>query len=166
MALSLALQERDGIRAAAMTLFGDLVTAMAGRELSGLRTQVHQSMVPLLLHLKDCCPAVVMVSACRGAFPGWTGEPQVAGGPQSEALQRAVGPPEGKAAPWGSSVDLRWFLWWTEVHPVHACTHTQAHVLTCSRAVCGGSPWPFRSLLCPQHPTQAGGLGRSLNLVK
>ncbi|EFB21117.1 hypothetical protein PANDA_010564 [Ailuropoda melanoleuca] len=52
--------ERDGIRAAAMTLFGDLVTAMAGRELSGLRTQVHQSMVPLLLHLKDCCPAVVM----------------------------------------------------------------------------------------------------------
>ncbi|XP_035965371.2 maestro heat-like repeat family member 5 [Halichoerus grypus] len=51
--------ERDGIRAAAMALFGDLVAAMAGRELSGLRTQVHQSMVPLLLHLKDRCPAVV-----------------------------------------------------------------------------------------------------------
>ncbi|XP_045634024.1 LOW QUALITY PROTEIN: maestro heat-like repeat family member 5 [Ursus americanus] len=51
--------ERDGIRAAAMALFGDLVAAMAGRELSGLRTQVHQSMVPLLLHLKDCCPAVI-----------------------------------------------------------------------------------------------------------
>nr|XP_054374902.1 maestro heat-like repeat family member 5 isoform X8 [Pongo abelii] len=50
--------ERDGIRAAAMALFGDLVVAMADRELSGLRTQVHQSMVPLLLHLKDQCPAV------------------------------------------------------------------------------------------------------------
>ncbi|XP_054354223.2 maestro heat-like repeat family member 5 isoform X6 [Pongo pygmaeus] len=51
-------KERDGIRAAAMALFGDLVVAMADRELSGLRTQVHQSMVPLLLHLKDQCPAV------------------------------------------------------------------------------------------------------------
>ncbi|XP_047582502.1 maestro heat-like repeat family member 5 isoform X2 [Lutra lutra] len=51
--------ERAGIRAAAMALFGDLVAAVAGRELSGLRAQVHQSMVPLLLHLRDCCPAVV-----------------------------------------------------------------------------------------------------------
>ncbi|XP_017750668.1 PREDICTED: maestro heat-like repeat family member 5 isoform X12 [Rhinopithecus bieti] len=51
-------KERDRIRAAAMALFGDLVAAMADRELSGLRTQVHQSMVPLLLHLKDRCPAV------------------------------------------------------------------------------------------------------------
>ncbi|XP_073749382.1 maestro heat-like repeat family member 5 isoform X4 [Callorhinus ursinus] len=51
--------ERAGIRAAAMALFGDLVAAMVDRELRGLRTQVHQSMVPLLLHLKDCCPAVV-----------------------------------------------------------------------------------------------------------
>lgn len=79
VALSPALQERDGIRAAAMALFGDLVAAMAGRELSGLRTQVHQSMVPLLLHLKDCCPAVITVSACRGAFPGCAGKTQVAG---------------------------------------------------------------------------------------
>ncbi|XP_006152171.1 maestro heat-like repeat family member 5 [Tupaia chinensis] len=50
--------ERDKIRAAAMALFGDLVAAMGNRALSGLRTQVHQSMVPLLLHLKDPCPAV------------------------------------------------------------------------------------------------------------
>ncbi|XP_058300138.1 maestro heat-like repeat family member 5 isoform X9 [Hylobates moloch] len=50
--------ERNRIRAAAMGLFGDLVAATADRELSGLRTQVHQSMVPLLLHLKDQCPAV------------------------------------------------------------------------------------------------------------
>ncbi|XP_055143388.1 maestro heat-like repeat family member 5 isoform X4 [Symphalangus syndactylus] len=50
--------ERNTIRAAAMALFGDLVAATADRELSGLRTQVHQSMVPLLLHLKDQCPAV------------------------------------------------------------------------------------------------------------
>ncbi|XP_045416422.1 maestro heat-like repeat family member 5 [Lemur catta] len=52
--------ERDKIRAAAMALFGDLVAAMADGELSSLRTQVHQSMVPLLLHLKDECPAVAM----------------------------------------------------------------------------------------------------------
>ncbi|KAM5280715.1 maestro heat-like repeat family member 5 [Ctenodactylus gundi] len=52
--------ERDQIRAAAMALFGDLVTVMAGRKLDGLRTQVHQSMVPLLLHLKDECPAVAV----------------------------------------------------------------------------------------------------------
>ncbi|XP_012907267.1 maestro heat-like repeat family member 5 isoform X1 [Mustela putorius furo] len=51
--------ERAGIRAAAMALFGDLVATVASRELSGLRAQVHQSMVPLLLHLRDCCPAVV-----------------------------------------------------------------------------------------------------------
>ncbi|XP_015445694.1 maestro heat-like repeat family member 5 [Pteropus alecto] len=51
--------ERDGIRVAAMALFGDLVAAMAGREPRSLKTQVQQSMVPLLLHLKDRCPAVV-----------------------------------------------------------------------------------------------------------
>ncbi|XP_053414671.1 maestro heat-like repeat family member 5 [Nycticebus coucang] len=50
--------ERDTVRAAAMALFGDLVAVMADREPSSLRTQVHQSMVPLLLHLKDKCPAV------------------------------------------------------------------------------------------------------------
>nr|KAF6405283.1 hypothetical protein HJG63_013517 [Rousettus aegyptiacus] len=50
--------ERDGIRAAAVALFGDLVAAMAGREPRSLRTQVQQSLVPLLLHLEDRCPAV------------------------------------------------------------------------------------------------------------
>ncbi|XP_029779196.1 LOW QUALITY PROTEIN: maestro heat-like repeat family member 5 [Suricata suricatta] len=51
--------ERDGMRAAAMVLFGNLVAALTDKELSGLRTQVHQSLVPLLLHLQDRCPAVV-----------------------------------------------------------------------------------------------------------
>ncbi|KAM6171859.1 maestro heat-like repeat family member 5 [Erethizon dorsatum] len=50
--------EQDQIRAAAMALFGDLVTSMAGGKLSDLQTQVYQGMVPLLLHLKDQCPAV------------------------------------------------------------------------------------------------------------
>ncbi|XP_058524341.1 maestro heat-like repeat family member 5 isoform X1 [Ochotona princeps] len=50
--------ERDTVRAAAMALFGDLVAGITGRETSDLRNQVHQSMVPLLLHLKDQCPAV------------------------------------------------------------------------------------------------------------
>nr|XP_023422218.1 maestro heat-like repeat family member 5 [Cavia porcellus] len=52
--------ERDQIRAAAMALFGDLVTSMANGNPSDLQTQVYQSMVPLLLHLKDQCPAVAM----------------------------------------------------------------------------------------------------------
>ncbi|XP_037658550.1 LOW QUALITY PROTEIN: maestro heat-like repeat family member 5 [Choloepus didactylus] len=51
--------ERDGIRAAAMALFGDLVATVEGREPGGLRTQVLQSMMALLLHQKDHCPAVV-----------------------------------------------------------------------------------------------------------
>ncbi|XP_027416515.1 maestro heat-like repeat family member 5 [Bos indicus x Bos taurus] len=51
--------ERDGVRAAAVALFGDLVASVAGRQLGGLRAQVHQSMLPLLLRLKDPCPAVV-----------------------------------------------------------------------------------------------------------
>lgn len=73
------LQERDRIRAAAMALFGDLVTVMAGREPSSLRTQVYQSMVPLLLHLKDHCPAVITVSARLVGGPR-VGGPRVAGG--------------------------------------------------------------------------------------
>ncbi|XP_052508006.1 maestro heat-like repeat family member 5 [Budorcas taxicolor] len=51
--------ERDEVRAAAMALFGDLVASVAGQQLGGLRTQVQQTMVPLLLHLKDHCPTVV-----------------------------------------------------------------------------------------------------------
>ncbi|XP_031201690.1 maestro heat-like repeat family member 5 isoform X3 [Mastomys coucha] len=51
--------EQDKVRAAAMALFGDLVATVADKELSNLRTQVCQSMVALLLHLKDQCPAVV-----------------------------------------------------------------------------------------------------------
>ncbi|KAL6031674.1 hypothetical protein STEG23_026343, partial [Scotinomys teguina] len=51
--------DRDNIRAAAIALFGDLVATMTDRELSALRLQVCQSMVPLLLYLKDQCPAVV-----------------------------------------------------------------------------------------------------------
>lgn len=64
------LQEQDTIRAAAMALFGDLVAMITGRETSDLRNQVHQSMVPLLLHLKDQCPAVTKVSAhlSQGAY--------------------------------------------------------------------------------------------------
>lgn len=51
-----------------MALFGNLVATIADKELSGLRPQVCLSMVPLLLHLKDQCPAVVTVSAHLQAF--------------------------------------------------------------------------------------------------
>ncbi|XP_065758677.1 maestro heat-like repeat family member 5 [Muntiacus reevesi] len=52
--------ERDRVRAAAMALFGELVASVTGQKFGSLRTQVHKSMVPLLLHLKDHCPTVVM----------------------------------------------------------------------------------------------------------
>lgn len=74
-----------------MSLFGDLVATVADRELSGMRTQVCQSMVPLLLHLKDQCPAVVMVSANLQALWSWqrdraarSGHPQ--GSPDHQPL--------------------------------------------------------------------------------
>lgn len=65
-----------------MALFGDLVATMTDRELTGLRSQVCQSMVPLLLYLKDQCPAVVTVSTHPQAFhlgqgpgPAWPAGP-------------------------------------------------------------------------------------------
>ncbi|XP_055981380.1 maestro heat-like repeat family member 5 [Sorex fumeus] len=50
--------ERDEIRAAAMALFGDLVAATESGGPESLGAQVHLSLVPLLLHLKDPSPAV------------------------------------------------------------------------------------------------------------
>ncbi|XP_049628923.1 maestro heat-like repeat family member 5 [Suncus etruscus] len=50
--------ERDKIRAAAMALFGDVVTVTAGMVPACLHAQVHQGLVPLLLHLHDHSPAV------------------------------------------------------------------------------------------------------------
>lgn len=74
------MQERDEVRAAAMALFGDLVVSVAGQQLGSLRTQVQQTMVPLLLHLKDHCPTVVTVSARVRPSPGGAGAPRWAGG--------------------------------------------------------------------------------------
>ncbi|XP_028919961.1 maestro heat-like repeat family member 5 isoform X2 [Ornithorhynchus anatinus] len=54
--------ERDQVRAAAISLFGDLVTVMEGKDRSTLKTQVCRSLVSLLLHLKDDSPAVVTKS--------------------------------------------------------------------------------------------------------
>ncbi|XP_056678967.1 maestro heat-like repeat family member 5 isoform X3 [Monodelphis domestica] len=54
--------ERNKIRASAINLFGDLVTTMAGKDYYTLKPHVHQALVPLLMHLKDKCPQVVMKS--------------------------------------------------------------------------------------------------------
>ncbi|XP_043820889.1 maestro heat-like repeat family member 5 [Dromiciops gliroides] len=54
--------ERDKVRASAISLFGDLVISMEGKDYHTLKPQVHQSLIPLLVHLKDKCPAVITKS--------------------------------------------------------------------------------------------------------
>lgn len=97
-----------------MALFGDLVATMEGKELSGLRTQVYQSMVPLLLHLKDKCPKVAMVSAPPEAR-------QADGLHLGQGLggQMAAGLPERRGSP-GPHTAL-----WTTALP--ACPHMHTH---------------------------------------
>lgn len=119
-----------------MALFGDLVAAMAGRALSGLRTQVHQSMVPLLLHLKDSCPAVVTVSAHQPAL-AWAR--LRAGG-----LQMAVGLPDSKGCSLGRQVwPPRWFPHSLHEHtPVHTHVHTGQYTVSPANC-CVPSAWPI-----------------------
>ncbi|XP_066228870.1 maestro heat-like repeat family member 5 [Saccopteryx leptura] len=90
--------EREGVRAAAMALFGDLVAAVTGTEPRSLRTQVHQSMVPLLLHLKDRCPAVVM-QAKSTLFRCWV------------LLRWRLPHTLFCALAWGRDLSARHFLW-------------------------------------------------------
>ena len=118
------LQERDGVRAAAVALFGDLVASVAGRQLGGLRAQVHQSMLPLLLRLKDPCPAVVTVSACAAPSP-WRGWGPTAG----RVLLRA------RDTPWAAGPAPPWV-------PAPPCVHTHVHVWLC---ICG------QDTVCPAH---------------
>ncbi|XP_051827124.1 maestro heat-like repeat family member 5 isoform X1 [Antechinus flavipes] len=58
--------ERDNVRASAISLFGDLVISMEGKDPYTMKPQVHQSLIPLLVHLKDKCPAVI--TKCKFAF--------------------------------------------------------------------------------------------------
>ena len=125
-----------------MALSGELVASMTGRKLSGLRTQVHQSMVALLLHLKDSCRAVVTASASRWAFAlaGGAGDPRVAGGWGLGVCRwQGVLPGAAGLAPFLVSLPLPMC---THVHS-HTCTHT--HVQTRGRAVCG------QDTVCPAH---------------
>ncbi|XP_068937459.1 maestro heat-like repeat family member 5 [Petaurus breviceps papuanus] len=54
--------DRDKVRASAISLFGDLVISMEGKDHYSLKPQVHQSLIPLLMHLKDDCPTVITKS--------------------------------------------------------------------------------------------------------
>nr|XP_020850727.1 maestro heat-like repeat family member 5 isoform X2 [Phascolarctos cinereus] len=54
--------DRDKVRASAISLFADLVISMEGKDYYTLKPQVHQSLIPLLMHLKDECPAVITKS--------------------------------------------------------------------------------------------------------
>ncbi|XP_036591682.1 maestro heat-like repeat family member 5 [Trichosurus vulpecula] len=54
--------DRDKVRASAISLFGDLVISMEGKDYYTLKPHVYQSLIPLLMHLKDDCPAVKMKS--------------------------------------------------------------------------------------------------------
>ena len=140
-----------------MALFGDLVAAAAGRELIGLRAQVHQSLVPLLLHLKDRCPAVVTVSARCRAFP-------LAG-------LRVCRWRQGAALLSGSSLALGQQVWppalasVTEVRPVrvhahaHTCVRALTHVHACRRALCVGRTRPVPVSAVSAAPATWRGLG-------
>ncbi|XP_066488283.1 maestro heat-like repeat family member 5 [Tiliqua scincoides] len=67
--------ERAGVRASAITLFGQLVMRAKSMDKALLKTEVVYSLLPLLLHLKDMDTTVVM--RCKltllhcGVFLGW-----------------------------------------------------------------------------------------------
>lgn len=54
-----------------MALFGDVVAVTAGMVPACLHAQVHQGLVPLLLHLHDHSPAVASVSALGCRLQNW-----------------------------------------------------------------------------------------------
>lgn len=54
-----------------MALFGDVVAVTAGMVPACLHAQVHQGLVPLLLHLHDHSPAVASVSALGCRLHNW-----------------------------------------------------------------------------------------------
>lgn len=56
-------QEQAPVRGGAISLFGDVVHSGGKKYRPALKRQAFQALVPLLFHLVDSCPAVVMASA-------------------------------------------------------------------------------------------------------
>lgn len=56
------LQEREDVRGGAIFLYGNVIYSGGRRYQQALRRHAFWSLVPLLFHLADSCPAVVMVS--------------------------------------------------------------------------------------------------------
>lgn len=55
-------QEQEDVRGGAIFLYGDVIHSGGKKFQQGLKSHAFQSLVPLLLHLADSCPEVVMVS--------------------------------------------------------------------------------------------------------
>lgn len=63
------LQEQAPVRAGAIFLFGDVIYSGGKKYRQVLKSFAFQALVPLLFHLVDSCPKVVMVSALASAAP-------------------------------------------------------------------------------------------------
>lgn len=55
-------QEQEGVRGEAILLYGDVIHSGGKKFRQQLKNHAFQALVPLLLHLADSCPDVVMVS--------------------------------------------------------------------------------------------------------
>lgn len=56
------LQEQEDVRGGAILLYGDVIYSGGRKYQQALKNHAFQSLVPLLFHLTDSCPEVVMVS--------------------------------------------------------------------------------------------------------
>lgn len=68
-------QMRAEVRGCAIFLFGEVIHSGGRKFRQSLKTFAFQALVPLLFHLADSCPEVVMVSSA--AWLWWQGEPGV-----------------------------------------------------------------------------------------
>jgi hypothetical protein len=69
--LPVSLQERAEVRGGAIFLFGNVIHNGGKKFQQALKTLTSQALVPLLFHLADSCPKVIMVSGLWLREPGW-----------------------------------------------------------------------------------------------
>ncbi|XP_027416513.1 maestro heat-like repeat family member 5 [Bos indicus x Bos taurus] len=69
-------QEQEGVRGGAIFLYGDVIYSGGKKFRQALKSHAFQALVPLLFHLADTCPEVVMplnweTHSGLGRRPGW-----------------------------------------------------------------------------------------------
>ncbi|XP_020944448.1 uncharacterized protein LOC110260203 isoform X2 [Sus scrofa] len=63
-----SLEEQEGVRGEAILLYGDVIHSGGKKFRQQLKNHAFQALVPLLLHLADSCPDVVMVESNFGSY--------------------------------------------------------------------------------------------------